>query len=159
MTHPWFASVDLESFAQRNEIPPFETAIKMEVPPEETKETIHEWSFFIERDIKKMQIKATYHTKKHTIVNRRSVDSQKDHSPKSRLSQKYSHQASPQGVSPSKLKSNFSLLHVLTHKRSTSEFPCKNNPHFYFKDKEKKTGDSVSLFRSVNNSRKTSLHR
>ena len=129
----------------------------MELPPEESTENVHEWSFFIERDLKKMQIKVSYQTRKHTIVNRRSVDSHKDISPKSRLSQKFSHQVSPKRNSPSKLTANFSLLHVLTHKRSTSEFPKKNVFHFTVKEQDKKQPGSSSLLKSTNNGRQMSI--
>lgn len=140
--------------------PPLEVSIKMDLPPEESKERIHEWSFFIERDLKKMEIKTSYQTRKHTIANRRSVDSQKDLSQHNRLSQKYSCQVSPLAISPSKLTSNLSLLHALTHTRSTSEFTHQNILQFAAKDQEKKLkGSNNFLLKSVNNSRKTSLQK
>lgn len=60
-----------------------------------------------------------------------------------------------QKTSNPKLKSNFSLLYVLTHKRSTSEFPRKNNYKLHI---TKPINHNLAAFRSLNASRKSSFY-
>ena len=88
------------------------------------------------------QIKAIYHRKNTPVRRFRSVDEE-------HTTYKGSLPSSPSKESKPRLKSNMSLLYVLTHKRSNSEFSKKDKSQF---------GPSLAALKSANVSRKVSQY-
>lgn len=115
---------------------------------DESVERLNLWEGLIQKDIKILKIRHNCSNRKRTQLVRQSLDSQKDNN-----LYKFSEPASP--TANSKVKTNMSLLYSLTHKRSTSEKPRKNDYKFHI---NKGITSSLSVIRSLNVSRKGSLH-
>ena len=110
-----------------------------------------EWQSTIDRDIKQMQIKALYNRKntKHKTHNRRfkSMDEECD--------LKATSPPAP-NRSNKKLKTNMSLLYVLTHKRSNSQSAATKNTAAF--NSASTSPNHFGVLNSAPNSRKSSIY-